>query len=226
MSNGRGQDEQARDWYYYLGEMFLRRCFNRITHEVITFSKFNVKRVASVQNFVTVASEFESTLENWRASLPRSIFFEESTSLADGSDYDDMQHFLRVRLLECKDRLYQPFVKLALYAQEDEPGLPIVFDFARKGLQCCVDRVHSGLVEFRTHRTWFECRAVLCSALVLFAAREICARESMHDILPLGWQEALLKIRLILDTWSSDSLEIQKYKELYHWAENASKRPI
>lgn len=131
------------------------------------------------------------------ASLPPILSLD-----APKSEDDVLKFVLRGHLLDCYESIYFPFMLEVINHQRRDMG--VVDEFARKGLQMSVDRIHKNRAGFkhRHHGVWLMLRSCTRSALVLIAARSC---PETDDLLPVGWAEAVTSVIEMLFYWQDEA---------------------
>jgi len=194
-------------WYYYLGEIALRRLGNRILN---FFHKAHQPKID-----IDAVRGFEQQASDWIHSLPSVLNFElTAPGQSPGGDLvDSLKFILDGHLLDCYEMLYWPFLtEIVLHGLPPPAGnngqlqQQAVEQLAYKSLHICVQRIHKNEHGFfsRHHGTWLMLRSCTRSALVLLAARK---DPVLAGLMPRDWEAAVWKVVRMLDFWGRESLD-------------------
>jgi len=188
-------------WYYYLGEIALRRLGNRILN---FFHKAHHPKID-----IDAVAGFEQQAADWIRSLPSVLNFELTGQSPGGDLVDSLKFILDGHLLDCYEMLYWPFLtEIILHGLPAAPAgsyqhQPLE-QLAYKSLHICVQRIHKNEHGFfsRHHGTWLMLRSCTRSALVLLAARK---DPVLANLMPQDWEQAVWKVAKMLEFWKSES---------------------
>lgn len=188
-------------WYYYLAEIALRRLGNRILN---FYHKHNS---GQPKIDIEAVAGFEQQAADWMRSLPNMLNFEVLASSPGGELVDSLKFILDGHLLDCYEMLYWPFLTEIILGAPNS-STQALEQLAFKSLAICVQRIHKNEHGFyaRHHGTWLMLRSCTRSALVLIAARK---DPFLVNILPEGWQQAVMKVTGMLRFWKNESRDCE-----------------
>ncbi|KAH6684800.1 hypothetical protein B0J14DRAFT_527760 [Halenospora varia] len=190
------EKEEHREWYYYLAEISLRRLDTRVRNEICHTQRPSYEHLAFTQLSDSVLS-YEEQVNTWIYSLPETMSLQ-----TPEADDDVLKFILRGHLMDFYELIYWPFVE-AVINQQQGSRPPVVEEYGRKGLHCCLERIRLNKPGFthRHHGTWFMIQSCTRSALVILAA----ARTTQAaELLPDGWDGAVFDVIEMLRFWEHE----------------------
>lgn len=195
------RDQDELTWFYYLGEIALRKLEIRIA-TTLSLPPRSTPTTLTPPELLTLAAEFSMQIELWRSCLPAVLHFPESPELPCS---DERLQYLRARYWWNLSRLYRPFIYLLLHhrsavaAAIDDDDRRRVADYATKALAIDAFFARSFVKEHRHHGAWLGLRAGAMTALVLLAAR-----RGACDM-PRGWAQGVAVVKDALRMWEREA---------------------
>jgi hypothetical protein len=99
---------------------------------------------------------------------------------------EELKFVLHARLSDLRERIYRPFLYLAIARPPSDPVQQTLAPFAQRCVDACVACLLRGTPRHRHHGTWYENRGMfLKSLLVVAAARSASVRVPAH------WHQAV-----------------------------------
>lgn len=210
--NTETETREQMSWYFYLSEISLLRLWRRMAKEVMGFSPDSSHRYIS--GLARGVADRENHIQDWIRALP------DNMSTRAPAEEDEICRFvLRGHLVNVWEILYWPFVNWAIASGSDTEDGPLMKQFAHKGLQMHVNRVHVNRPGFshRHHGTFGMIKSCTRSALVLLAAANSSAfaahggnaydDESRYRM-PSGWEMAIEEVIQLLEAWEHESADL------------------
>ena len=187
-----------RSWYYYLSEIALRRIGNRITNalhkgEAQSWHDIPFRRLQRI------AHELDAQLAQWYENIPGSLAFHQ-----DQVQTDEFGHMLQARYLELCERIWRPFLYLAIHEGVAVADQSTVATYAQRCLEYIVRSISLGSIKHRHHGSWYGCRLLFTNSLLLLAAA-----KGRNLPVPPEWRESVDLVMNCLKYWESEALDLQ-----------------
>jgi hypothetical protein len=207
---------EKNSWYYYLGEIALRKLCDRIVGTLYTgqTSTDPAENWKNMQAIIPTVLEFQRQLTSWHESLPPAMGFPLSDTPLD----DELRHHLRSRYLFVSEILYRPFVCSAIHSPSGVPMSSEISSLVGTGLEIASTHLRLVRLEHRHHGTWFQLRYNLSTACIMLAA----STRGLH--MPDGWQLSIQRIFSELQFWTSRLPHLGLYIEILSSVERWSKK--
>jgi hypothetical protein len=184
-------------WYYYLSEIALRRISNRITHalyrtEPQSWLAMPPKRIQRI------ADELDTQVLQWSENLPRALAFEEQTQS------HELSFMLQARFLDLRERIWRPFLYLAVHQTSAEADHLMITTYAQRSLDCAFKLISLASIKHRHHGSWFTARGLFTKSLLLLAAV-----KSKKITVPSEWRPSVDLAMTFLKYWESEAPDLQ-----------------
>jgi hypothetical protein len=184
-------------WYYYLSEIALRRISNRITHALHktvpqSWLAMPLKRIERIAN------ELDAQVLQWSENLPRTLTFKEQTPL------HELGFMLQARFLDLRERIWRPFLYLAIHQTSTEAEHLIITMYAQRSLDCTLKLINMASIKHRHHGCWFGARGLFTKSLLLLAAV-----KSRKITVPSEWRSSVDLVMTFLKYWESEAPDLQ-----------------
>jgi hypothetical protein len=112
---------------------------------------------------------------------------------------------IQFRYPDILERIYRPFLYLALHLPESSPILQFIGPHVEKCLDACLHDASEGSRRHRHHGTWYENRSIFTKCLLLLAAV-----KSRRVPVPAGWRDAVCKTIVGLRFWEKEAPDLGK----------------
>lgn len=198
--------ELENSWSYYLSEIAVRHITNRMVN---TFYQNNESSWLSmpIHRMIRVAQELESQLTQWHNHIPETVTTPQSPFSSLQSE--ELHSMVQFRFLDILERIYRPFLYLALHLPDSSPILQLIGPHVEKCLDACLQDAAKGSHRHRHHGTWYQNRSVFAKCLLLLAAV-----KSRRIHVPAGWRDAVCKTMLGLKFWQKEAPDLGKAGEI------------
>lgn len=160
-------------WKYYLSEIAVRQIGNRLMN---SFYKTDESAWLSMRldRMVRVAEELELQLTQWFENLPSTLLTTTINSSVDGTNNEnitkELQYMLHARLNDFRERIYRPFLYLAIHSPAEDPIQQRLATYVQRCVDACLACLMRGTPRHRHHGTWYENRGMFLKSLLLVAA--------------------------------------------------------
>ena len=96
---------------------------------------------------------------------------------------EELQFVLQARLSDFRERIYRPFLYLAVHLPLDDPAQLSLEPYLQRCIDACMAFLHRGTPRNRHHGTWYENRGMFLKSLLLIAVAKSGRAE-----LPPSWR--------------------------------------
>jgi Fungal Zn(2)-Cys(6) binuclear cluster domain len=200
--------DQEKSWYYYLAEIAIRRIINRLMN--VFYKKDEVAWLSmSVDRMIRIAAEIEIQIAQWQRHLPAPVSSPSGGSEHIAYDSDELTQYLNGRPFEAQERLYRPFLYIAISRPYESVLRSEILQLAKRCVQICVSYCLKSYRRHRHHGTWYHTREMFRMSLLILAAV-----KSRRVEVPEDWQAAVNKAILILKYWEDEAADVKKSREI------------
>ncbi|KAK6813592.1 hypothetical protein RU639_010264 [Aspergillus parasiticus] len=188
-------EEILRAWYFYLSEISLWRLETEIRKDMTT--RLSEPDNNGLSDLADISEIYKQQLVACLHSLPSTVSI--SDHPCQTPETDVLRFILQGRSTYINELITWPYIA---YAVNDVPLGHTAQGWVSKGLQAHLERLEVNQAGFyhRHHGTWLMILTSARSACILLAV----ARSSTHDLLPVGWKEAVEATVKMLDFWQAD----------------------
>ena len=187
-------------WYYYLSDIAYRRIANRSTSMLYSMPK---EGWASMGNscLLPIADELDKQTLQWWENIPGSP----SSILPE--DTDELTYMLWLDYVDLRERIWRPFVYLAVHGSVSEAARASVNASANKCLAMCFQTLDGARLKHRHHGLWLTLRCMFSKALLIVAA----ARSQNLDIRE-DWRTCIDDFKAYLRYWEVEAPECKSMR--------------
>jgi hypothetical protein len=216
--------ELVRRWGYYLSDIAVRRIANRLVNAFYQDSASSWLSMP-IDRMIRVAKELELQLTQWLVFSPFSLSIRRylttrrydnlpavvTTSEPPSPSYrpEELRSLPHLRFLEFLERIYRPFLYLAIHLEASSPIHQIIEPYVERCLSACIDIASKGINRHRHHGTWYLNRTHLCDCVVLLAAV-----KSRRVNVPEGWRDAVNLSIVGLKFWEREAPDLRRGREI------------
>ncbi|CAM1508932.1 Fc.00g026710.m01.CDS01 [Cosmosporella sp. VM-42] len=206
------QPELERIWSYYLSEIAVRKIGNRIMN-CFYQEDASAWLTMPLSKMMRIADELELQLTQWFDNLPVILF----TPSSDCMNHDEqmriaqeLQFVLQARLSDFRERIYRPFLYLAVHLPLADPAQQSLEPYLQRCISACVAFLHRGTPRHRHHGTWYENRGMFLKTLLLLAV----AKSGRAKLLS-SWRHGMDLCLAGFRFWEAESPDLREaYKIL------------
>lgn len=191
-----GESLLQYSWYYYLSEIACRRIANRISN-ALHKTKHDLWHTISLSRMERIALELEGQLSQWFGNIPN------MTPMDDQPQPDELNYMLDGRFLSLNERIWRPFLYLAIHHQYTGEDQITVSNYAQKCLDLLVQSIDHGAIKHRHHGAWYMCRQMFTMALLLLAAV-----KSRKIDMPMDWRPKVEMVLSVLKYWELEAPDL------------------
>ncbi|APA13147.1 hypothetical protein sscle_10g079170 [Sclerotinia sclerotiorum 1980 UF-70] len=189
---------QEQAWFFYLSDIIISRLGTRVLLNLYD-NGYRSWNVHNLRHMIKAADEFERQLNEWHASLPEQIQFNDSIE----TDHE-LRFTLRTRAMEVKAWLYRPFLYYIIHQIIHQSSSKVperVRQLAQKAIDGSIHWILLRHNRHRHHGSWFVGRLILSSALSILAAVKAKLRLDSLD----NWKEIVLEAITTMKFWADES---------------------
>lgn len=221
--------EVERIWSYYLSEIAVRKIGNRIMN---CFYQEDAAAWLSMplHRLTRIAEELELQLSQWYTptspahfevllthirrfeNIPVILFTPSASSPGDDPQLrvaQELQFVLHARLADFRERIYRPFLYLAIHLPRNDPAQDALAPYVQRCVDACLNFLRRGTPRHRHHGTWYENRGMFLKTLLLVAgARSGAVR------LPSGWREGADMCIAGFRFWEGEAPDLREAREV------------
>ncbi|KAF2086368.1 hypothetical protein K490DRAFT_7350, partial [Saccharata proteae CBS 121410] len=192
--------DTEQSWFYYLAEIAIRRIANRITN-AFYLKDSSVWSNTSLDEMIRDSDELELQLDQWNENLP------ERLKRREGNAPDELCCMASGRFEDFRERVFRPFLYLAVHNQGNEELRERVDPLVQKHLDACVAWIQQCSAHHRHHGIWYVLRQEFGIALMILAAiKSGMVREVTT------WVRIVGKIITDLEYWEDEASDIREAK--------------
>lgn len=118
---------------------------------------------------------------------------------------EELQFVLHARLPDLRERIYRPFLYLAITHPSDDLLQQRLAPYVQKCIEACLTFLLRGTPRHRHHGTWYENRAMFLKSLLVIAAMK---SGKVH--LPIVWREGIGLCIAGFKFWESESPDLRE----------------
>lgn len=118
---------------------------------------------------------------------------------------EELQFVLHARLPDLRERIYRPFLYLAITHSSDELIQQRLAPYVQKCIDACLAFLLRGTPRHRHHGTWYENRGMFLKSLLVIAAAK---SGKVH--LPTLWRESIDLCNAGFKFWESESPDLRE----------------
>lgn len=196
---GRGPWELVvqRSWYYYLSEIASRRIANR-TITALYGMPDQAWLSIPVRRLHRIALELDTQLVQWWEHIPG------SPSPGVQSDMDELTFQLHARYLDFRERVWRPFLYIAVHTEPAPADRDLVLTNATRCLDLVFELLRAINIKHRHHGCWYSARSMFTRALLILAA----VQSRRLDIGP-DWEKYIHLARTFLQYWEEEAPDLR-----------------
>ncbi|KAL9567407.1 hypothetical protein ACKAV7_008482 [Fusarium commune] len=187
-----------RSWYYYLSEIASRRIANSIIHALYADAP-QAWLSSDTERLRRIATELDAQVIQWSEHLP----LESVDDPASDETPDELHHLLRSRFLELRERIWRPFLFLAIHSDPATSSSPEIRDCAETALSLVFQSIENTAVKHRHHGSWYGARENFSKALLILAAM-----KSGRIPVGAGWEASLDMVQTQLEYWEVEAPDL------------------
>ncbi|KAL2213944.1 hypothetical protein CC79DRAFT_1391828 [Sarocladium strictum] len=209
-SSDTSHPEVERIWSYYLSEIAVRKIGNRIMN---CFYQEDAAAWLSMplHRLTRIAEELELQLSQWFENIPVILFTPSTPSPSDPPLLiaQELQFVLHARLSDFRERIYRPFLYLAIHLPPNDPAQDVLAPYVSRCVDACLSFLQRGTPRHRHHGTWYENRGMFLKTLLLVAGKRSGAVR-----LPEGWREGAGACLAGFRFWEGEAPDLREAREV------------
>lgn len=125
------------------------------------------------------------------------------------AETQELCSLLQSRLVEFRERIFRPFLYLAIHSDPAQPAHIAVEPYARRCLDACLQHSLCGSHRHRHHGTWYQNRKIFAESLLVLAAV-----KSRRVAVPPNWRDAVRATILGLRFWAAEAPDLARAKDI------------
>jgi hypothetical protein len=182
-------------WYYYLSDIAYRRIANRATTMLYSMPKEGWTSMGAT-SLHRIAAELDKQTLQWWENIPGSP----SPQLLN--DTDELTYMLWLDYVDLRERIWRPFVYLAVHGSFSDSDVALVNVSAQKCLNMCFQTLDGARLKHRHHGLWLTIRCMFSKALLMIAA----VRSENVEVRD-NWQICVENFQAYLAYWEAEAPE-------------------
>ncbi|KAH6611694.1 hypothetical protein C7974DRAFT_407198 [Boeremia exigua] len=199
--------ELENSWSYYLSEIAVRHITNRVIN--IFYQKNESSWLSMpIHQMIWLAQELESQLIQWYNHLPEPVATP-GLPLSSLQQSEELHHMVHTRFPDILERIYRPFLYLAIHLPDGSPAQQLIGPHVEKCLEACLQHAARGSGRHRHHGTWYQNRSVFTKSLLLLAAV-----RSRRVNVPAGWRETVHQTTIGLRFWQKEAPDLGRAADI------------
>lgn len=183
-------------WYYYLSDIAYRRMANRATTMLYCVPKERWTAMGG-STLHRIADELDNQVLQWWENIPGS-----PSSILAG-ETDELTYMLWLNYVDLRERIWRPFVYLAVHDSTPETDTSLVSAGAQKCLDMCFQTLEGARLKHRHHGLWLTIRCMFSKALLIIAA----AKSENNLEMPEDWQRRVEEFQDYMRYWEEEAPE-------------------
>lgn len=214
-------------WSYYLSELAVRKIGNRIMNCFYKDGETSWLTMP-LDRMIRVAEELELQItqwyvtewclaRNWPADLNLCRFENLPSTLAAVNTADtrntlateELQFVLHARLFDFRERIYRPFLYLALHHPAEDGVHQTIAPFVQRCVGACLACLLRGTPRHRHHGTWYENRGMFLKSLLIVAAIK-SGKVQVPDL----WQQGVNLCIAGFKFWELEAPDLREAREV------------
>ena len=211
LSSGLEHPFFERVWSYYLSEIAVRKIGNRIIN---CFYQDDATAWLSMplHRMMRIAEELELQLTQWFENLPVALLTPSGESPHPDAQMrvtQELQFFLQARLSDFREKLYRPFLYLAIHLSPTDSRQQTLGPYLHRCIDACMSFLHRGTPRHRHHGTWYENRGMYLKSLLLVAV----AKSGRAQMPPL-WRDGTDLCIAGLRFWEAEAPDLRLARDV------------
>lgn len=122
---------------------------------------------------------------------------------------DELQYLTDLRLIVLTERIYRPFLYLAIHLSPSDPAHQIITPYAKQCLEMCLKLARGGSHRHRHHGTWTQNRIIFNASIMILAAV-----KSRRLLIPDDWARVISFTITGLKFWEDEAPDLRKAREI------------
>lgn len=184
-------------WFYYLSEIAFRRISNRVTR-ALHDKPSSGWLTYPIHQLYRLAQELEDQVTQLSERLPFEMD-EQSSS----SPQKELEFFLEARNMDIRERIWRPFLFIAIHSSADIEQDQTVQSCAATALSLVCRIIRQFCIKHRHHGAWYAARHIFACALILLAAA-----KSGRVQMPPDWPELVALSEIHLSYWEDECTDL------------------
>ncbi|KAK5165204.1 uncharacterized protein LTR77_009302 [Saxophila tyrrhenica] len=195
-TDGVWESMQEKSWYYYLSDIAYRRIANRTVGALYCVPKEEWLSMP-VRQLQRIAEELDAQVVQLWDHIPG------SPSSAPQIDTDELTYMLYLDYADLRERIWRPFLYIAVHGQVSEADQLIVMAGANKCLDTSFVMLEKALLKHRHHGCWQTIRCMITKALLVLAAAKSRRGEIRSD-----WRSVVRSFQAYLQYWETEAPDL------------------
>lgn len=121
----------------------------------------------------------------------------------------ELQFFLQARLSDFREKIYRPFLYLAVHLPPTDPAQHTLAPYVHRCIDACMTFLRRGTPRHRHHGTWYENRGMFLKSLLLVAVA-----KSGRVQLPPSWQDGPDLCMAGFKFWEQEAPDLQEARDV------------
>jgi hypothetical protein len=121
----------------------------------------------------------------------------------------ELQFVLQARLSDFRERIYRPFLYLAVHLSPADPSQQSLEPYLQRCIGACMTFLHRGTPRHRHHGTWYENRGMFLKSLLL-----ISVAKSGRAELPPSWRHGTDLCYAGFRFWEEESPDLHEASKI------------
>ncbi|KIW14289.1 hypothetical protein PV08_07071 [Exophiala spinifera] len=183
-------------WYYYLSDVAYRRIANYTTTMLYSMPNEQWLKMG-VRRLHRIAEELDNQTMQWWKHIPGSP----GPSLLE--DTDELTFMLRLDYVDLRERIWRPFLYLALHGTPTQDEMPVVSSTVKTCLDMSFEMLQGARLKHRHHGLWLTVRCMFAKALLIIAAG-----KSGRVAIRSDWLEHVNSFQTYLKYWEDEASDL------------------
>jgi hypothetical protein len=136
--------------------------------------------------------------------LPDGLSFETDTIPSD-----ELSLMLKTRVTELRERVYRPFLYLAIHHPPGGDFQASLAPFVAKSIEACITVAQALCIKHRHHGAWYSTQQMLAVGLLLLGAV-----KSQRVHVPERWRDTMEMIIAVLQYWEDEAPDVKEARRI------------